>query len=369
MTDILIVGGGVIGLLLARELVKQSISVAIVDSGELGREASWAGGGIVSPLYPWNYSKPVTALANWAQQAYPNLAAELAVESGIDPEFNPCGLMMLDPPGKDRILDWASVNQKAVQLLSAQQALAKESALGCGLDYAVWWPHIGNIRNPRLLRSLYAYLKMSDHCKVYSHTEVESIRESKSGQVDIIAVGKKLTASKAVICAGAWTGKLLGALGVDTPIQPVRGQMLIFEPRPGLINSMILHQGRYLIPRLDGRILVGSTLEYTGFDKATTKEARELLLEQAFKLVPELRSVPVEAHWSGLRPGSPHGIPFIGKVPGWSNLYVNAGHFRNGLVLAPASVRLMRNLLLNEEPIVDPGPYDPLTPRPSSDMF
>lgn len=369
MTDIVIVGGGIIGLLLARDLLRQSASVVLVEKSDLGREASWAGGGIVSPLYPWTYSKPITVLASWAQQAYPALAAELLRETGIDPQFNRSGLLMLDPPDSSKILTWADANRNLATRISGGEALQREPSLKFSAKEAIWWPQLGNIRNPRLLRSLTCYLQNHANCQVLTGSEVMSINEAGSGRVQLSTMSQTLTASKAVICAGAWTGKLLGTLGVDTPIQPVRGQMLIFEPRPGLINSMILHQGRYLIPRLDGRILVGSTLEYTGFDKATTKEARELLLEQAFKLVPELRSVPVEAHWSGLRPGSPHGIPFIGKVPGWSNLYVNAGHFRNGLVLAPASVRLMRNLLLNEEPIVDPGPYDPLTPRPSSDMF
>ncbi|MCG8533653.1 MAG: FAD-dependent oxidoreductase, partial [Pseudomonadales bacterium] len=115
--------------------------------------------------------------------------------------------------------------------------------------------------------------------------------------------------------------------------------------------------------RLDGRILVGSTLEFDDFDKTTSAEARTLLLQNAHSMVPNLKNAKVEAHWAGLRPGTAAGVPYIGKMPGWDNLYLNAGHFRNGLVLAPASARLMSNLILQQKPIIDPSPYDPARAR------
>ncbi|MBA57228.1 MAG: glycine oxidase ThiO [Pseudomonadales bacterium] len=369
MTDVLIVGGGVIGLLLAKDLVQRSVTVKLVEQGEIGAEASWAGGGIVSPLYPWTYSDPITALASWAQNAYPELAQELKGATGVDPEFNPCGLLMLDPPEKDRIVDWADSNQKQFGVLNRSTTLQKEPALEKKFSEAVWWPQIGNIRNPRLLQSLVVYLQGQRLCSLEPHSRVTGIQRLDSGRVQVSTPSKTLSADKVVVCAGAWAGDLLAGMGIDVAIQPVKGQMMVFEPRPGLINSIILHEGRYLIPRLDGRIVVGSTLEHTGYDKTTTNEARDSLLEKACELVPALRSVPVEAHWAGLRPGAPHGIPYIGSLPGWDNVFVNAGHFRNGLVLAPASVRLMTNILLGEEPIVDPSPYHPLSPRPSGEMF
>ncbi|MEE2731119.1 MAG: glycine oxidase ThiO [Pseudomonadota bacterium] len=369
MADVVIVGGGVIGLLLAKDLVQRSVSVHIIEQGEIGREASWAGGGIVSPLYPWNYSAPITALASWAQQAYPQLAAELRSLTGIDPEFNACGLLMPDPPNRAEIAHWADRNQKQFGILPRPAVVEQEPALQLSFEEAVWWPHIGNIRNPRLLRSLQAYLEAAPNCTIQTRCPVLGFEQRANGRVGVITDGRTIEAPKVVVCTGAWSGQLLAPLGCTMPVDPVKGQMLVFEPRPGLINSIILHGGRYLIPRLDGRIVVGSTLEFTGFDKSTSDDARSALLEKAYQLVPALQSVPVEAHWAGLRPGAPHGIPYIGELPGWENLYVNAGHFRNGLVLAPASVRLMTNLLLGEAPIVDPTPYHPQTPRPSAEMF
>jgi len=369
MTDVLIIGGGVIGLLLAKELVERSISVTLIERSQVGAEASWAGGGIVSPLYPWNYSTAVTALASWAQHAYPALASELKDATGIDPEFNPCGLLMLDPPGYSDIVDWAQHHSKNFSLMNSAQLLEHEPELKSDCRRGVWWPDIGNIRNPRFLQSLHAYLVQHPLCRIDGNVEARALQRLDGDRAQVVTSIGNLQAGKVVVCAGAWAGDLLVDAGTPLSIQPVKGQMLVFEPSPGLITSIILHQGRYLIPRLDGRIVVGSTLEHTGFEKVVTSEARNELLDVAYSLVPALRSVSVEAHWAGLRPGSPHGIPYIGAMPGWSNLYVNAGHFRNGLVLAPASVRLMVNLLLQEEPIVDPAPYAPETVRPSADMY
>lgn len=369
MADVLIIGGGVIGLLLAKDLVEQSVAVNVIDRNRVGAEASWAGGGIVSPLYPWNYSSAITALASWAQHAYPSLAQQLKEATGIDPEFNPCGLLMLDPQGYSDIVGWAQRHQKYCHRLDAEGVKAQEPAVELACRQSVWWPEIGNVRNPRLLQSLNAYLKAHPLCQIDEGVEVISVQKVGSGCAGVQTSAGLLEADKVVVCAGAWAGDLLRDAGISLTIEPVKGQMLVFEPRPELINSIILHQGRYLIPRLDGRIVVGSTLERTGYEKHITDDARQLLLQQAHALVPALRSVPVEAHWAGLRPGSPHGIPYIGAIPGWSNLYINAGHFRNGLVLAPASVRLMTNILLGQDPVVDPQPYAPETIRPSAKMF
>ncbi len=139
--------------------------------------------------------------------------------------------------------------------------------------------------------------------------------------------------------------------------------MLLFKAKPGVLDRVVLQNGRYLIPREDGRILVGSTLEFKGFDKETTEEAYQSLYQSALSIMPGLADFPVEKQWAGLRPGSPSGVPYIGKIPQFENLYINAGHFRNGLVLSPASCRLATDLLLEREPIIDPAAYSFDAPR------
>lgn len=364
-TEVLIVGGGIIGLLTAKELIQQDVKTVVVDKSEPGEEASWAGGGIVSPLYPWTYSSSITALSSWAQQYYPSLVKELAEQTGIDPQLNDCGLLMLAPPNIAEAQRWGRENQKATQIFSAQQVIDREPNVAPQSDENLWWPHTGNVRNPRLLRSLKAYLGASKHCVLEANSKVVQINKTGATGVEVVTKTGSWNAQKVIVCAGAWSQRLLQTLGVQSQIEvsPVKGQMLIFEPQPGLINSIIMLNGKYLIPRLDGRILVGSTLEFDDFDKTTSAEARELLLQSAHSMVPNLKNAKVEAHWAGLRPGTAAGVPYIGKMPGWDNLYLNAGHFRNGLVLAPASARLMCNLILQQKPIIDPSSYDPARAR------
>ncbi|MCY1368913.1 Glycine oxidase [compost metagenome] len=169
----------------------------------------------------------------------------------------------------------------------------------------------------------------------------------------------EVRADRVVLAAGAWSGELLGLLGMSLPVEPVKGQMILFKCAADFLPAMVLAKGRYAIPRRDGHILVGSTLEHAGFDKTPTTDALESLKASAFELLPQLADAELVGHWAGLRPGSPEGIPFIGPVPGADGLWLNCGHYRNGLVLAPASCRLLADLMLGRAPIIDPAPYAP----------
>ena len=162
-----------------------------------------------------------------------------------------------------------------------------------------------------------------------------------------------------VVAGGAWSQQLLQAHGITIKVEPVRGQMLLFKTEPGRLRHIILGDGHYAIPRRDGHILVGSTLEYVGFDRRTTAAARTLLLDFVRRYLPDLLDCGPINHWSGLRPGTIQGIPYIGGVPGIDGLYVNAGHFRNGVVIGLASARLLRGIITSTGVIedIDPSPY------------
>ncbi|MCY1179197.1 Glycine oxidase [compost metagenome] len=164
---------------------------------------------------------------------------------------------------------------------------------------------------------------------------------------------------RVVLTAGAWSGDLLRPLGLELPVEPVKGQMILYKCAEDFLPSMVLAKGRYAIPRRDGHILIGSTLEHAGFDKTPTEVALESLKASAIELLPALAEATPVGHWAGLRPGSPEGIPYIGPVPGREGLWLNCGHYRNGLVLAPASCQLFADLLLGREPIIAPAPYAP----------
>ncbi|WP_251979146.1 glycine oxidase ThiO [Salinicola avicenniae] len=357
MSDFLIVGGGVIGMMTALQLSDAGASVALVERGECGREASWAGGGIVSPLYPWRYSRPISALSRWSEGRYPELAGRLHEETGIDPEYRQKGLLYLRVDDVEPALNWAREMAKPLERIAAEALYAREPSAAPGFDSALWMPTLGSIRNPRLGQALRQRLRQMSQVTLHEGVTVTGF--ARTGRVihGVQTLTGELHAGQTLVCTGAWSRELLDTVDVALPIRPVRGQMILFRAPPGLVERVVLKDGRYVIPRADGRVLAGSTLEEVGFDKQTTAAARASLYASALSIVPALADCPVEHHWAGLRPGSPDGVPAIGAVPGFEGLHVNAGHFRNGLVLAPAATRLLVDQLIGCEPIVDPRPY------------
>ena len=357
--DVLIVGGGVIGLLSALTLAEQGRSVMLVEAGELGRESSWAGGGIVSPLYPWRYNVAVGALSNWSQGYYPELASKLALMTGIDPEVTATGLYWLDLEDEVEALNWAARGGQRISRVDMSEVHARASGLGSSFSSAVHAPDVTNVRNPRLVAALRVALQKAG-VQVHEGVSVIQVLRTTDGAVKgVRSTGGEFLARQVVIAAGAWSANLLEPLGFRLPVEPVKGQMILYKQEPGYLDSIVLASRRYAIPRRDGHILVGSTLEHVGFDKTPTSDALASLRKTAEELLPALADAPVVGHWAGLRPGSPEGIPFIGEVPGVEGLWLNCGHYRNGLVMAPASCRLLVDLMLGRAPIVDPAPYSP----------
>ncbi len=355
MSDILVIGGGIIGLMTARELVDAGATVTLAEMGETGRQSSWAGGGIISPLYPWRYASSVTALTRWSQAQYPKLCTALHDETGIDTELTRSGLLILDQQEHDLALDWGERHGAVISVIDAERLHQAEPDLGPRPESALLLPEINQVRNPRLTKALRQSIEKQ--ALIREQEEVSALLIEDGRAVGAKTRKGEIRADCVVICAGAWSASLLEQLGTKIEIQPVRGQMILFYAKPGQINHIVLSSDRYVIPRRDGRVLIGSTTEHTGFDKATTAEAKEELYRIAVDLFPLLKRTPIENHWAGLRPGSPSGVPFIGMHPGCAGLYFNAGHYRNGVVTGPASARLLADLMLGREPIIDPAQY------------
>lgn len=366
--QVVIVGGGVIGLLTAFNLAAQVDQVVICDQGEAGRESSWAGGGIVSPLYPWRYSPAVTALAHWSQDFYPGLAERLHARTGIDPEVHTTGLYWLDLDDEAEALAWAARQGRPLRGVDISAAYDAVPVLGAGFRRAIYMEGVANVRNPRLVKSLKAALLALPNVTLREHCRITGFTREGGRVTGVQTDAGPLAGDAVVLSAGAWSGDLLATLGLELPVEPVKGQMILYKCAGDFLPSMVLAKGRYAIPRRDGHILVGSTLEHAGYDKTPTGQALESLKASAVELLPGLADATPVAHWAGLRPGSPEGIPYIGEVPGHAGLWLNCGHYRNGLVLAPASCQLFSDLLLGHEPIIDPTPYAPggrLKPGPA----
>lgn len=364
MNDFLIIGGGVIGMLTAWQLAEAGHGVTLVERGCCGQEASWAGGGIVSPLYPWRYSEPVSQLASGAGPRYAELAGRLLETTGIDIEYRQKGLLYLQVDDSERACTWAQRQNWPLERVDAAFIYDREPWLREGLSGGLWMPTLGSVRNPRLCRALRTRLGSLPNVALMEHTAVQRLVIEQECARGVATSRGRIDAGRVILCGGAWSGVLLAEHGVALPVRPVKGQMMLFATPPmpdgrQLLERVVLADGRYLIPRADGRVLVGSTLEQTDFDKRTTEEARLSLWQSAVSMLPALAECAVEHHWAGLRPAAPDGIPFIGEVPGIEGLHVNAGHYRNGLVLAPAATRLLVDLLLGHEPAIDPAPYRP----------
>lgn len=343
--DCIIVGSGIAGLATALRLRQSGLDVLLVERGAVGKEASWAGGGIVCPLYGWRYPEPVMRLAARGMQTYPSFIESLSELSDIDPEFHPSGMLILDPfeQGEQpaELLDWAKR-----QNLTAEISSAAEHFPHLDDRKALWLPDVHNTRNPRLLQALnQAAIRMG--VRIAEQTTVQQILTEHERVVGIETTSGTMRAPRVLVAAGAWSGSLAPGLS-PASVFPVRGQMLRFDHSPANgLPTILMEDGVYLIPRRDGSVVVGSTVEHAGFDKHTTEEAIRHLHAKAIALWPNLAHAPISHQWSGLRPGTTDELPYLGAHPEISGLFVSTGFYRNGLAMGPAVAEIMADLILS----------------------
>jgi len=366
MHDCLIVGGGVIGLSLAYELARSQLSVRVIDRGEPGREASWAGAGILPPANPSTANHPLEKLRGLSHQLHRRWSTELRAETGIDNGYRRCGALYLARSGGEAAALHAfaaECEEVAIEaqrlsldeLLNVEPAL-RESILAGHVRAAYRLPDESQIRNPHHLQALAsACRRLGVH--IDAHVEALDFVVHGERMLGIETNRGRQIAERYCITSGAWTYPLLRKLNIENGILPVRGQMILFRclERP---FSHILNEGsRYLVPRDDGRVLAGSTEEEARFDKRTTRAALDELAEFARGIAAPLRNTPIETSWAGLRPGTFDGFPYLGRVPALTNVFVSAGHFRSGLHLSTGSAVVMAQLIRGAPTEVDLSPF------------
>jgi len=356
MSDIIIIGGGISGLLTAREFSIRGESVTLLERQSIGKEASWAGGGILSPLYPWRQDKAITHICIDSLGRYPQLAATLAADTGIDPEWTQSGLLILDNPDLTKAKSWCQNHAIPYELPDTPAIDSLAPGLHYRAENPLWLPKIANIRNPRLLKALRADLENRGVTLLENH-QVTALEQSGHRISRVRTLKGVFSADRIVLTTGAWSGRLWSDLFPQLHVDPVKGQMIVFKADPDLLRPMVLDHDRYLIPRRDGHILAGSTVEHSGFDKHTTQQARTELEQFACSLCPALRRYRIQKQWAGLRPGTPSGIPYIARHPTIENLGLNCGHFRNGLAMGPASAALIVDLMLDCPTAIPAQPY------------
>lgn len=354
MPDVIVIGGGVIGLSIAWELAGQGLSVRVLDQGLPGREASWAGAGM---LPPGNFKRgltPEARLRGATNELWPEWSALLKSFTGIDNGFIRCGgieARLSDCSGEQSTfaIRVAALRQEGIVVETDDVLIIRDRipALGAEVTAACYLPDFCQVRNPRHLQALQIGCSARG-VELISGTPVHRI-ETSHDRIDAVRTGSELhVASEYVIASGAWSRELLGQMGMDAAIEPVKGQIVLLRSIPSPIREVIEVGRQYLVPRNDGRILVGSTEERSGFDKRNTAQAVGDLILFAQRVIPSLKDAQFEQCWAGLRPYSATGKPYLGRLPHLVNACVAAGHFRYGLQLSPITAVLIRQVILKQ---------------------
>jgi glycine oxidase len=351
-SDILIIGGGVIGLTTAFRLAGQGVSVTVVDRQRVGAEASWAGAGMLPPGELAKAATPESRLRSSSYEVWEQFSAELRELSGIDNGYRKCGAVEVGPDVaavESQIKQWQA---EGLDCDTLDRAALERYVPGLhpGIQRGAYLPEFAQVRNPRHLKALTSACQ-GRGVEILEEVGPISVR-TRGRVVEVTSPSRNFGADRLCLTAGSWTGQLVKPLGMELPVSPVRGQ--IAQLRVGQLPfSCVIEQGRrYMVPRADGLILVGSTEEHVGFEKRTTTEGISALLGFAESIVPELGAAEVVRCWAGLRPGSPDELPFLGPVPGYDNVFVGAGHFRSGLQMSPATATVLADLMLDRTPAI-----------------
>jgi glycine oxidase len=350
--SVLIVGAGVMGSALAWRLAREGVRVQVLERAIPGAEASSAAAGILAPRAEAAENAELRELGLVSLARYPDWAAELERETGIDIGFRRCGLLhvALDAAGV-RVHD--AMERLAAERLAAAEAHDRWPWLGEVRD-ALWLPGEGQVDNRRLVAAVYAAAARAGATFLTGRTVTGLARAGRVIGVDTDQ--GRVEAREVVVCAGAWTSRVPGLERLG--IRPTRGQMLALQAKSPPFSPVVFAGGRgYLVPRADGRVLVGATMEDVGFEKAVTAEGLALLARIVVDVAPGLAGLPVVETWAGFRPTPPGDRPLIGALePG---LWVASGHHRNGILLAPITAEILADRLMGRTPAVDDRPFEP----------
>lgn len=350
--DVVVIGGGVIGLSIAWELARNGISVRLLEQCLFGQEASWAGAGILPPGNPKQAQTTEARLRSNSHVLWPEWSDQLRSVTGIDNGFHRCGGIEVQPVGSTESLDSRIATWRGegvtVEFLTMAGLRQRVPALNPEICHGYFLPELGQVRNPRHLKALIQAC-LSAGVDLRPGSPVIDFTRRGDKVTAVKTLSEEHHASEFIVASGAWSRTLMQRVGCDLDLEPIRGQMVLLNTPKVLFRHVIEVGTRYLVPRPDGRLLIGSTEERAGFEKRTTAAAIAGLIDFGRSLVPALGEAQFERCWSGLRPYAPGGLPRIGRVPGTTNLSLAAGHFRAGLQLSPITAILIRQLILGQQ--------------------
>jgi glycine oxidase len=360
--DAVVIGGGVIGLAVARELARGGAEVILIERGAVGAESSWAAAGMLAPQVEADGADEFFKLAAASRDAYPEFARELEEESGVSIELDRTGTLYLafteeDEEECERRFRWQTRAGLRVERLTAVEVRALEPQVSARVRSALRFPLDGQVEN-RLLMSALAKACRARGVRVVTQTEVSAIKVEGGRAVSVETSRGATRASSIVVACGAWSSLLRlvdvsgaqdgGSEAARPRIEPVRGQMLCFAPaaQTPLVRHVVYSPRGYLVPRRDGRLLAGTTTERAGFDKSLTAAGREAIELHAREIAPGVEELILSDAWAGLRPHGADDWPVIGATDDVPNLFYATGHYRNGILLAPLTGALVAGMIL-----------------------
>jgi glycine oxidase len=360
--DVAIIGGGVIGCSIAFELAAEKRSVVVLDRQQPGREASWAAAGMLSPGPDSPEALPVTPLARESFRLYPEFVAAIEEASGKSTGFVREGTIEVfpGPHGEDQRDKMAAEYRRlglAMEPISFEAARKLEESLGPAARIAAWLAD-ESVLDPRMLMDALLEAGRRRGVEFRSECAVSSVMVEGHRCVGLVAGGGKILAKHVVGAAGCFSGRI-DWLARYAPTRPVRGQMLALRPDGFRLGRVVRSEKGYLVPRRDGRIIAGSTLENAGFEKHVTPGGVEQILDGVLELVPGLANAEIVETWAGLRPGTPDNLPILGPTD-IEGFLVATGHHRNGILLAPVTAKLLREWIVSGKTSMNTEAFSPL---------
>lgn len=350
--DILIVGGGIIGCALGFRLAQEKLRVTVLDRSEPGQEASWAAAGMLAPTSEHHAVGALAELCRASARLYPEWLSRLGVgEVGYREEGT---LQIAFSEEEARALD-----RLPGERLPAEELRWREPALSERALAGVYLPDDRQVDNRRLLAALVEACRRRG-VRFEAGPEVRCVRVEGGRATGVrLADGSERAAGTVVNAAGCWAGSLGEPASRYAPVRPVRGQMMTLAAEAALLRHVVRSARGYLVPRSDGRILLGSTMEDAGYDKSLTPAGLQGILAAAMEIAPAVASLPFAGAWAGLRPDTPDHRPILGAT-GIENYFVATGHFRNGVLLAPITAELLADVILGRPPVLPLEPFSPL---------
>jgi len=348
-SDILIVGGGIIGLSLARELRRKGArKITVLERGAAtGRESSYAAAGMLAPHAECEKTDDFFRFCRESSALYPNFAAELFDETGVDIELDRNGTLYLaftemDSTEIRRRYEWQKKSKFSVEYLSATDARKTEPFVSPDVREGLFFPDDWQVENRKLLHALEKFAEFND-IEIITNAEIKRLSFENGKIVGAETGAEKFFAEIVVLATGAWTSLVkTGEMNLSLPhIKPMRGQMISFHTAKRLFSRVIYTPRGYIVPRADGRILSGATVEDVGFDKSTTEAGVEFLRQNALEISPGLAGLEIAEQWAGLRPFAADGLPILGAFPEPENLFIATAHYRNGILLAPLTAKIL----------------------------